>query len=325
MALRLIRVSASRASSKPVNVALIGAAGGIGQPLALLLKTNQKIGRLSLFDLAHTAGVAKDLSHISTPATVEGYADKDLGKAIAGSDIVIVPAGVPRKPGMTRDDLFNMNASVVHGVAQAVAEHAPKALICIITNPVNSTVPIFAEVLKAKGKFDPARLFGVTSLDLVRARTFVNEAKSIDRDVPVIGGHSGPTIVPLLSQVSDKWTPEELEKLTHRIQYAGDEVVNAKAGAGSATLSMAFAGYRFADALISAKTGQSNVREWAFVQTNVEPSVEFFATRVKLGPDGVTEVEKIPKLSKFEEEKYAACVDQLKKDISKGVTWAKAN
>lgn len=321
MSMRLFRATASKAT----NVALIGAAGGIGQPLALMLKGNEHIKRLSLFDIAHTPGVAKDLSHISTPAEVVGYVEKsDLGKTVEGADIVIIPAGVPRKPGMTRDDLFNMNASVVHGVAEAVAAHAPKAHVCIITNPVNSTVPIFAEVMKKAGKFDPARLFGVTSLDLVRARTFVRELKGVDCDVPVVGGHSGPTIVPLLSHVKAEFTQDELEKLTHRIQYAGDEVVNAKAGAGSATLSMAYAGYRFADALIRAANGE-NVTEWAYVNTTeAEPSLSYFATRVALGKDGVKSIEKVPKLSSFEEEKYAACVEQLAKDISKGEAWAKA-
>src|SRR6266498_4420846 len=79
------------------------------------------------------------------------------------------------KPGMTRDDLFNINAGIVKGLIEVIAEVAPKAYILIISNPVNSTVPIAAEVLKAKGVFNPQRLFGVTTLDVVRAETFVAE------------------------------------------------------------------------------------------------------------------------------------------------------
>ena len=74
----------------------------------------------------------------------------------------------------------------------------------VISNPVNSTVPIAAEVFKAAGTYDPAKLFGVTTLDVVRANTFIAEAKKLDVeevDVPVIGGHAGITILPLLSQV----------------------------------------------------------------------------------------------------------------------------
>lgn len=65
---------------------------------------------------------------------------------------MVIPAGVPRKPGMTRDDLFNTNASIVKGLAEACAKSCPDAMFLVISNPVNSTVPIFAEVLKAKGE-----------------------------------------------------------------------------------------------------------------------------------------------------------------------------
>ena len=105
---------------------------------------------------------------------VSGHTGPDeLAAALSGADLVIIPAGVPRKPGMTRDDLFNINAGIVHALAVACAQHCPKAVLNIISNPVNSTVPIAAEVLKAAGVYDPKKLLGVTTLDVVRANTFV--------------------------------------------------------------------------------------------------------------------------------------------------------
>ena len=103
-------------------------------------------------------------------------------------------------------------------------------MINIISNPVNSTVPIAAEILKSKSVYDPKKLFGVTTLDVVRANTFVAEAKQLklmDVDVPVIGGHAGITILPLLSKTRPpvQFTDEEVEALTVRIQNAGTEVV----------------------------------------------------------------------------------------------------
>ena len=80
----------------------------------------------------------------------------------------------------------------------------PQAIVSIISNPVNSTVPIAAEVFKAAGTYDPKKLMGVTTLDVVRSNTFVAEAKNLDVkdvDVPVVGGHAGTTILPILSQV----------------------------------------------------------------------------------------------------------------------------
>jgi malate dehydrogenase len=110
----------------------------------------------------------------------------------------------PGKPGMTRDDLFKINAGIVQTLVKGIAEFSPKAFVLIISNPVNSTVPIAAEVLKAAGVFDPKRLFGVTTLDVVRAETFVQEwtrqKNPSETTIPVVGGHSGDTIVPLFSQ-----------------------------------------------------------------------------------------------------------------------------
>lgn len=81
---------------------------------------------------------------------------------------------------MTRDDLFNTNASIVRDLVAAMAEVAPKACVAIISNPVNSTVPIASEVLQKAGVYDPNRVFGVTTLDIVRANTFIAEAKVLN-------------------------------------------------------------------------------------------------------------------------------------------------
>jgi malate dehydrogenase len=152
---------------------------------------------------------------------------------------------------MTRDDLFKINAGIVKGLIEGIVKYCPKAFILVISNPVNSTVPIAAEVLKAAGVFDPKKLFGVTTLDVVRAETFVaeitGEKNPAKLNIPVIGGHSGETIVPLFSQAkpSVNIPADKLDALVNRVQFGGDEVVKAKDGAGSATLSMAYAGYRY--------------------------------------------------------------------------------
>lgn len=101
-------------------------------------------------------------------------------------------------------DLFKTNAGIIADLAAGVVEFCPKALVGIITNPVNSTVPIAAEVLKKNGQFDPRRLFGVTTLDVVRGSKFVADVlgnvNPQELKVPVVGGHSGATILPLISQ-----------------------------------------------------------------------------------------------------------------------------
>jgi len=217
------------------RVAVIGAAGGIGAPLSLLLKQNPLVTHLSLYDLNPTTpGVGCDLSHMDTPAKVSAYTGEDLGLAVKDADVIIVPAGIPRKPGMTRDDLFATNAGIVAGTAKEIGKVAPNAALLIISNPVNSTVPICAEVLKKTGKYNKKKLFGVTTLDVVRANTFVAENQKWDvtkTNVTVVGGHAGITIIPLLSQLPNaKSSPADKEALTQRIMFGGDEVVKAKGG-----------------------------------------------------------------------------------------------
>lgn len=169
------------------------------------MKLNPLVSSLSLYDIAGTPGVAADVSHVNTLVQVSGFAgEEQLGKALEGSDLVIIPAGVPRKPGMTRDDLFNINAGIVKSLSAAIAKFCPNALVNMISNPVNSTVPIAAEVLKKAGMFNEKKLFGVTTLDVVRAKTFYAGKANVEAsevDVPVVGGHAGITILPLFSQV----------------------------------------------------------------------------------------------------------------------------
>ncbi|KAF5314309.1 hypothetical protein D9619_011755 [Psilocybe cf. subviscida] len=328
-----------------VKAVVLGAAGGIGQPLALLLKANPLVTELGLFDIVNTPGVAADLSHISTPAKVEGYLPPDDGlkKALTGADVVVIPAGVPRKPGMTRDDLFKasiyftniydglflpssqINAGIIRDLATGIATTAPKAFVLVISNPVNSTVPIVAEIFKKHGVFDPKRqVIG----DLSLSKEIV---------VPVVGGHSGVTIVPLLSQSSHPlpsgFSKESLDTLVNRIQFGGDEVVKAKDGAGSATLSMAYAGAEFAAKIIRAVKGEKGIVTPTYVSAEVDPSgsaalakelgeeVAYFSTNVELGTEGVTKIIPLGKITEAEQALVKAALPELLKNISTGVSF----
>ncbi|KAH7692990.1 malate dehydrogenase, partial [Aphelenchoides avenae] len=99
LAVPTLRYAGTRASSSAPKVALLGGAGGIGQPLGLLLKKNNKIASLSLYDIVGTPGVAADLSHIDSPAKVTAHTGpNELAGALEGADVIVIPAGVPRKP-----------------------------------------------------------------------------------------------------------------------------------------------------------------------------------------------------------------------------------
>lgn len=309
---------------------MLGAAGGIGQPLSLLMKMNPRVTELALYDVVNTPGVAADLSHCSTRAQVTAHQGPDeLGACLKGCDVVVIPAGVPRKPGMTRDDLFNTNASIVATLADAAAQHCPDAIICIIANPVNSTVPIASEIFKKRGVYNPKKIFGVSSLDIVRANTFIAEAKGLDVNnvnCPVIGGHAGITIIPLISQCNPpvSFPTEERNKMITRIQNAGTEVVEAKAGTGSATLSMAYAGARFANSVLQALNGEEGVIECAYVKSE-ESEASYFSTPVLLGKNGLEKNLGLGKLMENEADLVKQAMPELKASIQKGEEFVAKN
>merc|ERR1711865_140967 len=258
---------APAAGSHKFKVAVLGAAGGIGQPLSLLLKNNELVGELNLYDVANVTGYNKE--HLDQ------------------------------------------------------AKNCPNAIVNIICNPVNSTVPIFAGVMKKHGVYAPRKILGVTMLDVVRSKEFIGAMKSVnpqDVSIPVIGGHAGATVLPLLSRVSPAhitFSDEELKALTPRIQNAGTEVVEAKAGAGSATLSMAQAAAEFATACMRGMGGE-HIVECCYCENNVT-ELRFFATLCSLGPNGVEKAHPLPSMSAFEQEGLVKAKEALKGSIDKGV------
>lgn len=130
----------------------------------------------------------------------------------------------------------------------------------------------------------------------------------------------------MLSQTGISFSEDEIKSLTQRIQFGGDEVVKAKDGAGSATLSMAYAGARFTGSLLEAlDSGTSGtVIEPAYVKSDVYASegIEYFATNVELGPEGCTKIHPVGIVSEFEKGLLAKCIEDLKKSIDKGMRFA---
>merc|ERR1719443_1666721 len=174
---------------------------------------DKNVKEVSVYDLSIAmvppGGVAADLSHLEGSVKVKGYAGElnqppsnFMGECLKGCNLVLIPAGMPRKPGMTRDDLFKVNADIAKGLVEACAKYCPEAILALIVNPVNSIVPAMAELYKKKG-LDPMKIVGVTTLDCVRASKFVGQLTGKNPNfinIPVIGGHAGVTIMPVFSQ-----------------------------------------------------------------------------------------------------------------------------
>merc|ERR1711918_242477 len=218
----------------------------------------------------------------------------------------------------TRDDLFGINASIAKGIVEACATYCPNAMLGLIVNPVNSIVPAMCELYKKKG-LDPKRIVGITTLDVVRANKFVAEKVGCDPsdvDINVIGGHAGVTILPVFSQ--DKYGAQipatDVAAMDKRVQDAGTEVVNAKDGKGSATLSMAYAGARLGKAVLAGLAGTSTT-ECAYVASQGISPLPYFTTKVTFGKSGVEKVHPVVPMNDYEQKRLAEASAQLQTEI----------
>ncbi|MHB8337075.1 MAG: malate dehydrogenase [Ignavibacteriaceae bacterium] len=223
------------------KVALIGG-GQIGGVLAQLIAMKQ-LGDVVLYDIVEDLPQGKTLD-IAEAARVDGFDVKVTGtnnyKDIAGSDLVIVTAGLPRKPGMSRDDLLSTNAKIMKVVAENVREYAPNSIVMIISNPLDAMVTLFKKV----SGFPANRVLGQAGvLDSSRFSTFIAWELGVsvkDVNAMVLGGH-GDTMVPLIRYANVNGIPvmEMLERkykdkakakevimaMVERTKMAGGEVV----------------------------------------------------------------------------------------------------
>ena len=220
------------------KIALIGA-GQIGGTLALLAGLKE-LGDVVLFDVVEGIPQGKALD-IVQGSSIEGYDAAIAGAndyaAIKGADVVIVTAGVPRKPGMSRDDLIGINTKIVGEVGAGIRQNAPDAFVITITNPLDAMV----WVMKEATGFPANRVVGMAGvLDSARFRYFLAEEFNVSvEDVTafVLGGH-GDTMVPLIRYstvagiplpdlVKMGWTTKEkLDAIVQRTRDGGAEIVN---------------------------------------------------------------------------------------------------
>ncbi len=221
------------------KIALVGA-GQIGGTLALLAGLKE-LGDVVLVDIPQVDGMPQGKSlDIAQAGPVEGYDAAYSGStdyaAVKGADVIIVTAGVPRKPGMSRDDLIGINAGVMQTVGTAIKANAPNAFVIVITNPLDAMVWVMREVTG----FPAARVVGMAGvLDSARFRYFLAEALKVSvEDVTafVLGGH-GDTMVPLVRYstvagiplpdlIKMGWlTQAKLDQIVQRTRDGGAEIV----------------------------------------------------------------------------------------------------
>lgn len=210
------------------KIALIGG-GQIGGVLAQLI-AQKELGDVVMFDVVEDMPQGKTLD-IAEAARVDGFDSKLRGtndyKDIEGSDLVIITAGLPRKPGMSRDDLLSTNAKIMKQVAEGVKQYAPNSIVIIISNPLDAMVTLFQKV----SGFPYQKVMGQAGvLDSSRFATFIAWELDVsvkDVNAMVLGGH-GDTMVPLISYSNVNGVPvmEMLER-KYNDKAKAQEVMNA--------------------------------------------------------------------------------------------------
>ncbi len=281
------------------KVAFVGA-GGVGANTALLAAADSLSAEIVLIDIVPgwAASVALDLNHASgvTRSTTEVSGGTDLS-LVAGADVVVVSAGRPRSPGMSRSDLVELNGRVVRSVAEAVVAHAPEAVVIVITNPLDEmTMTMYTE-----SGFAREKVIGMAgTLDSARFRRALAAAAEVDvADVEALTlGSHGAEMVPVVSQstiqgrpLSAMLTEEQIQRCVDQAVSGGGDVV-ALRRTGSATIAPAYATVEVLNALRGARPGHipvSVVLDGAYGIRDVVVGVPAL-----LGRGGVLEVVELP-------------------------------
>ena len=303
------------------KISLIGA-GQIGGTLAHLIGTKELVSEVVLFDVA--SGIAKGKAlDIAQSSSVDGFNVKFSGtddyKDIKDSDVIIITAGVPRKPGMSRDDLLGINLKIIKQVANGIKENAPNAFIICITNPLD----VMVMALQKFSGLPANKIVGMAGiLDSSRFKLFLSLELNVpvkEIDAMVMGGH-GDTMVPmprftkvsgkpLLDLVKEgKISQERLEEINQRTRDGGAEIVKFLEK-GSAFYAPAASGVQMAEAYLN---DQKKLLPCA-VQLNGEYNVNnvYAGVPVVIGKGGVEKIEEVS-LDDNEKKEFMHSIDAVK-------------
>lgn len=299
------------------KIALIGG-GQIGGILALI-GAQKELGDIVIFDIPQVEGMVKgkalDLMelrpHDGYDVNITGTSDY---KDIEGSDVVVITAGVPRKPGMTRDDLLGINLKIITDVANNVKKYAPNAFVIVVSNPLDAIVYAFYKV----SGLPKNRVIGMAgALDSGRFRAFIAMETGLsvqDVSCVVLGGH-GPTMVPLSRLATVGGVPidkllskEKIEAIEKRTREAGTEIVKLL-GNGSAFFSPAASIMEMVEAYLKDK--KRVIPSAALCEGEYDVDGYFIGVPCVIGCDGI---EKILEIDLTDDEKAALknTVDHVK-------------
>ena len=287
-----------------VNLITVVGAGHVGATTAQRVAEKELARRVVLVDVVEGIPQGKGLDQWQS-APIEGFDSRIIGTngydETAGSDIVIITAGIARKPGMSRDDLLNTNAGIVKSVSEQIARTSPNAIIIVVSNPLD----VMCYVAKKVTGFPRERVIGMAGvLDTARYRAFLAEAMDVSvRDIQamVLGGH-GDTMVPLISYTSVSGIPvtqlldrKTLDEIVDRTRNGGAEIVK-HLKTGSAYYAPSAGAVQMAEAIVNDQKRVLPCAAW--LEGEYGMSGLFLGVPVKLGRGGMEKILEVELTSK---------------------------
>ncbi|XP_049865516.1 malate dehydrogenase-like [Pectinophora gossypiella] len=310
--------------TRKVQVSVIGAASSIGSNVCLLLKQNPKVAKLKLYDSdPKVKGIARELNQLPLGPSAVGFTgDDELSAAITLSSLILMLSRVSSPPTTPTQEVLNANAPFVQKLCKAMSERNPDAFLCVATSPINAMLPFTSAMLYKYRSYNPFRVFGVTNDDVTRTKSLAADllqATPRHLSIPVIGGHSKDTIIPLFSNMMPEFyvlDGREADVLTRLIRRAETDVFMTKGGSEYDSLAVAWAINEFVEKLIDALWGQQ-VEVHSYT-ANPHFGTRFFSGPSTVGPYGIVRTSSNFPMSDLECDLLSEAMPILNKDISMG-------
>lgn len=306
---------------KRTKVSIIGGAGKVGESAASDMARAELCNEIALLDLNGNAAKARALD-LEQACSVYGSDTKLVGgddySLIKDSDIVVVTAGSPRRPGMTRDDMLVDSTKVIANVAKQIKQHAPNAIVIMVSNPLD----VMCHVMQKVTGFPPNRVFGMAGvLDAARFKTAVARELGVAKDnihTSVVGEH-GNDMVPLPGhstvsgqKLTDKLPPDKIKELIERTRNGGAEIVNLAGTSGYKAPGASIA--KMVEVILRDK--QQVLPCSAYVNGQYGLNGQYIGVPVKLGRNGVEQVEEL-KLTPEEQQLFAQSAAKVQTNSQK--------